>query len=231
MPNADTLPPPIPVRLARDPEPAVATLPEMDLGPAELRDTPTEAAARWFREGIRRVSLPGEIDLGAEETDAEKAGPAADAVRRLVLVRELTSLGIAVDWRLRLPGEEADQWRVYSHLQPPAKLLLSADCPTDPDSALAEWRRSFYIDKCSYRRGPGFVQVRDRRSGSLNLLTIDDPAYLEVLAVLADGAPLSAVDLRIAREFAEEGLVAKVGDHLVWLPYRLRRWPLPAMSI
>lgn len=227
MSRTATLPPPIAVHLAHDHEPAVAALPGMDLGPAELREAPSAAAARWFREGIRKVSLPDLVDLGAGPDDAADA----DAVRRLVLVRELTSHGIAVDWRLRLPGEDAAQWRVYSHLQVPTELVLAPECPTDPREALAQWRESFYIDKCSYRHGPGFVQVRDRRSGALNLLTIDDPAYLAVFAMLVEGAPLAAVDLPIAREFGEEGLVAKVGDQLVWLPYRLRRWPLPAMSI
>lgn len=228
MSTVDTLPPPVTVRLAQDPDPAVAALPGMDLGLTELREAPSAAAVRWFGAGIRKVGLPDPVDLGVDADDA------VATVQRLVLVRELTSHGIAVDWRLRLAGDEAEQWRVYSHLSPPAELVLADGCPTDPQEALAQWRRSFYIDKCSYRRGPGFVQVRDRRAGSLNLVVIDDPAYLAVLATLEEGAPLAplaAEDLRIAREFGAEGLVAKVGDHLVWLPYRLRRWPLPAMSI
>lgn len=42
-------------------------------------------------------------------------------VKALVLVRELTSYGIAVDWRLRLDGDPA-RWRAYSHLDPPGEV-------------------------------------------------------------------------------------------------------------
>ena len=73
--------------------------------------------------------------------------------------------------------------------------------------------------------------MRDRRSGRLNLLTIDDPAYLAVLDQLMDGAAITDVDLDVARDFGAEGLVTKIGDLLVWLPHRLRRWPLPSMVI
>jgi hypothetical protein len=65
----------------------------------------------------------------------------------------------------------------------------------------------------------------------LNLLTIDDPAYLAVLDQLLDGAAVTGVDLAIARDFGAEGLVTKIGELLVWLPHRLRRWPLPSMVI
>jgi hypothetical protein len=119
----------------------------------------------------------------------------------------------------------------YRHLQPPVELLLPAGASTDPDRALAEWRDGFYLDMCTYRRGPGFVQIRDRRTGKLNLITVDDPAYLAVLAELDTGTRLSGADLEIAREFAAEGLVVNIGVTLVWLPYRLRRWPLPSLIV
>ncbi|MEV4842748.1 DUF5825 family protein [Micromonospora matsumotoense] len=218
---------PILVGLARDHDPAVLSIPGMTIGPAELREPAADAVARWRAEGVRRVDLPGAVDLtvtGADET-------AVDTVRRLVLVRELTSHGIAVDWRLRLPGADADEWLPYSHLRAPVELLPPPGGAGDPVPQLAAWGKAFYFDKCTYRRGPGFVQVRDRRSGRLNLLTIDDPAYLAVLDQLMDGAAITDVDLDVARDFGAEGLVTKIGDLLVWLPHRLRRWPLPSMVI
>ncbi|MFC8849485.1 MULTISPECIES: DUF5825 family protein [unclassified Micromonospora] len=215
---------PILVRLARDHDPAVSAVPGIDLGVTELREPPGEAAARWFHAGVRHVSLPDPVDLAVDDTDAASR----DAVRRLVLVRDLTSFGIAVDWRLLLPYG-GSSWRVYCHLHPPVELSAAAD--DDTDDPLDAWRRSYYIDKCTFRKGPGFVQVRDRRAGRLNLLTVDDPAYLKVLDQVIEGAPASDVDLDIARDFAAEGLVAQVGTMLVWLPYRLRRWPLPSMIV
>ncbi|MEU1601916.1 DUF5825 family protein [Micromonospora matsumotoense] len=218
---------PILVGLARDHDPAVLSIPGMTIGPAELREPAADAVARWRADGVRRVDLPGAVDLtvtGADET-------AVDTVRRLVLVRELTSHGIAVDWRLRLPGADADEWLPYSHLRAPVELLPPSGGAGDPVAQLAAWGKAFYFDKCTYRRGPGFVQVRDRRSGRLNLLTIDDPAYLAVLDQLLDGAAITDVDLDVARDFGAEGLVTKIGELLVWLPHRLRRWPLPSMVI
>ncbi|BCJ66708.1 DUF5825 family protein [Polymorphospora rubra] len=228
MPSTDTDLRPIPVGLARDHDPAVITVPGIDIGPAELREPAADAVARWRRDGVRKVVLPDPVDLTVAGADAE----AVDTVRRLVLVRELTSHGIAVDWRLRLPGDDDQEWLPYGHLRPPLELLPPPTAiGADPAQQLAAWHKAFYFDKCTYRRGPGFVQVRDRRSGRLNLITIDDPAYLAVLDQLMDGAELTDVDLGIARDFGEEGLVTKVGDLLVWLPYRLRRWPLPSMVV
>jgi hypothetical protein len=157
-------------------------------------------------------------------------GQAATAVRALVLVRELTSRGIAVEWRLRLP-EDGAGWRLYSHLYPPLEVLPADGSGAVAEAGLAEWRRTFYIDKCTYRYGPGFVQVRDRREGRLNLLTIDDGPYRLVLEALLPGVPPSGLDPDIVQEFAAEGLVAYVGGLLTWLPYRLRRWPLPSMLV
>ncbi|WDZ82722.1 DUF5825 family protein [Micromonospora cathayae] len=231
---------PVLVRLAHDHDPVVTAVPGIDLGTVELREPPAEAAARWFDEGIRHVTLTEPVSLAVDGggtnagtradtgTRADVAAASRDAVRRLVLVRELTSHGIAVDWRLLLPAGGGADWRVFCHLYPPTGLSAVAEGDEDP---LDTWRRSYYIDKCTFRRGPGFVQVRDRRSSRLNLLTVDDPAYLAVLAQVMDGAPVSDVDLDVARDFAAEGLVVQVGTMLVWLPYRLRRWPLPSMII
>lgn len=215
---------PVLVRLAHDHDPVVSAVPGIDLGVTELREPPGEAAARWFDEGIRHVTLTDPVSLAVDGTDAASR----DAVRRLVLVRELTSRGIAVDWQLVLPAGGGADWRVFCHLYPPTALTAEATGDEDP---LEAWRRSYYIDKCTFRRGPGFVQVRDRRASQLNLLTVDDPAYLAVLAQVLDGAPVAEVDLDVARDFAAEGLVVQVGTMLVWLPYRLRRWPLPSMII
>ena len=215
---------PVLVRLAHDHDRAVSAVPGIDLGIAELREPPAEAAARWFAAGVRHLSLIEPVSLAVEGSDARSR----DTVRRLVLVRELTSHGIAVDWQLLLPADGGADWRVFSHLYPPARLVASADGDDDP---LDTWRRSYYIDKCAFRRGPGFVQIRDRRSSQLNLLTIDDPAYLAVLDQVMDGAPVADVDLDVARDLAAEALVVQVGTMLVWLPYRLRRWPLPSMII
>ena len=221
---------PIPVRLAYDYDPDVLAVPGMDLGLVDLREDPEEAAIRWFHEGIRKVTLPGLVDLAAAGRDGDPQ-LRADMVRRLVLVRELTGHGVAVEWRLRLGRNADEHWSALRHLQPPTELLMPDEVSTDPAQALSEWRSGFYLDMCTYRLGPGFVQIRDRRTGKLNLITIDDADYLAVMRTLDTGAELRGPSLDIAREFAAEGLVMNVGTTLVWLPYRLRRWPLPSLVV
>lgn len=225
--------PPLSVRLARDHEAAAIAVPGMELGVTQVTGPPNEVAGRWFADGVRKVTMPEEVDVAATHGDPRAA---AVAIRALLLVRTLTSYGVVVDWRLRL-ADDASDWRVYSHLWPPSQLLTAAaGTGSSTDSTVAEaglvdWRRTYYLDKCFYRRGPGFVQIRDRRAGSLNLITIDDPAYLTVFEQLEHGAPASAVDVDIAREYEAEDLVAAFADTLLWLPYRLRRWPLPSMIV
>ena len=81
--------------------------PETVLG---TRSVPSLATvAEFYAEGARHAVLPSLVDLAA---DAE-----ASTVRSLTLVRELTAWGIAVDWRLRLPGD-AEMWPALGHLHP-----------------------------------------------------------------------------------------------------------------
>ena len=229
---------PINAQLTREPGPLPRTVPRADPRTIKLSESPVPAAIRWFHRGVRKVTLPDVVDLAAGTEEA---------LRALLLVRELTSLGIAVDWRLRLDGRAADAWRAYSHLHPPAELLAPAGEPTwggrvgevPPVGGstmiglardLAVWGEKFFLDKCAYRRGPGFVQIRDRRAGRLSLITIDDPRCLAVMKRLDGGVRSALVDPTIVRDFDEEKLIGRIGDFLLWLPYRIRRWPLPALG-
>jgi hypothetical protein len=144
----------------------------------------------------------------------------------MVLLRELTSWAIVTDWQL-LVGEHLDVWQRLNHLHPPRQL---PDHP-DAEEVLAGWRDTFYLCKCVYRHGPGFVQVRDRRSGSLLRFTIDDPEYLAAIETLLPGAPSDAVPPGVLDDFIAEGLAGVAGDLAWWLPYRVRRWPYPSMIV
>jgi hypothetical protein len=144
----------------------------------------------------------------------------------MILLRELTGWGVVVDWRLR-PGEHAEVWRRLNHLHPPAELIGQADA----EESLASWRETFYLCKCVYRRGPDFVEVRDRRAGELSRFVIDDPVYLAAVDRLIDSAPVSEIDSGALADFVAEGLAGHAGDIAWWLPYRVRRWPWPSMIV
>ncbi|GCD33033.1 hypothetical protein OEIGOIKO_00751 [Streptomyces chrestomyceticus JCM 4735] len=70
-------------------------------------------------------------------------------------VRTVSDLGL---------GTEIGQWRLFSHLYPPRSLA-----GPDGDAILDQWRTTFHMNKCGYRRGTGFVEVTDLRQGKQRL--------------------------------------------------------------
>jgi Family of unknown function (DUF5825) len=205
--------------LWRDHDDAVLDLPGVALGEHPLPADVLAAVAGWYRAGVRRAAFAAPLNLSSMDTPHQ-------TVQALVALRELTSWGIVADWDVVL-GDHIDRWRQLSHLQPPRSVLDGARA----DAALADWRDTFYLGKCFHRHGPGFIQVRDRRLGMLIRFTIDDPAYLSTVDALIAGAPRSAVPPQVLADFVGEHLVGEVGDLVWWLPYRVRRWPWPAMVV
>lgn len=208
----------------RDYELEAAGLPGMSLGELAASGPAAETAARLWRNGARRVRLPGTTDLRAAANEDPDA--AARTVRTLCLVRELTAHAVYVEWELRTEPD-ADAWRPLNHLQPP--LALSG--PPEAEDALRTWRGEHYLCKCLWRQGPGFVQIRDRRWGELYRFTVDEPDYQEAIGLLTEGAPASAIPAAILDDFRSERLVGDVGPMSWWLPYRVRRWIQEAMAI
>lgn len=205
--------------LWRDPDDDVLALPGVAMGTLPGVGDPSELASRLYRDGVRRVTLSRPVDLSG-------GMDRRTLVWTMLLLRELTSWGITADWQLR-PGEHAEVWQRLNHLFPPGALLGHPEA----EEILADWRQTFYLCKCIYRRGPGFVEVRDRRNGSLSRFIVDDPAYLAAIEVLIDGAPASQVPADVLNAFVEEGLAGLAGDLAWWLPYRVRRWPWPSMIV
>ncbi|MFF4397227.1 DUF5825 family protein [Streptomyces sp. NPDC001480] len=209
---APTLPYAFTVTAWRDHDEAANELAGMRLDPQDIDGRGDDAARRLFEAGARRVVLPRPVDL-TDETDG------AWAVRALSFVGDLTSLAMAVDWQVR-PAPGPDAWIPLSHLHPPTAVLGVPD----PDGTLRRWRDGYYICKCIYRQGPGFVQVRDRRRGELRRFTIDEPEYRAAIELLADGAPAAGIPIAIMDDFLQEELAARIGEFLWWTPYRVRRW-------
>ncbi|MCC3774893.1 hypothetical protein K6I33_005412 [Streptomyces sp. UNOB3_S3] len=140
-------------------------------------------------------------------------------MRALTLVRDLTSHGIAVDWRPALDGED-ESWRRLSHLYPPGEVVGRGG-----ERVRDAWRESYFFCKCFYRHGPGFLQVRDWRTGELRRITIDDPAYRAAVEPLLHGQVSTSVAPAVLDAFTGAGLVDILGEYAWWMPYRVRRWP------
>ncbi|WP_043687321.1 DUF5825 family protein [Streptomyces xylophagus] len=182
--------------------------------------TPAETAAELYGKGVRRVTLDRPADLSG-------ATGARAIVSTMLLVGELTSWGIVVDWDVAL-GADPEVWRSFNHLHPPRQILDTQNA----EDIRQEWRSTFYVGKCVYRKGPGFVQVRDRRAGGLLArYTLDDPAYLEAVDRLSAGCPADAVPSAVLDHLVGESLAGRAGQLAWWLPYRVHRWPWPSFAV
>ncbi|MFJ6138664.1 DUF5825 family protein [Kitasatospora sp. NPDC092286] len=209
--------PAITVEAWRDHDPAARTLPGMALGRLELADAARPDAERLYRAGARHVRLPHPVDLCAAT-----AGP--ESARALLLLRELTGRGLAVDWVARCAdGCAADG--ALGHLYPPSRIEGA------PPQAAGAWRAGYFPARCVYRHGPGFIEVRDRRFGPLDLFTIDEPHFLTAVAGLLEGSPTGTVPDDVRAELADARLIAEHAGRLWWLPTRPYRWPLGSLGL
>jgi hypothetical protein len=84
---------------------------------------------------------------------------------------------------------------------------------------------------CVFRRGPGFVEVRDRRRGTLEILTLDEPDLLAAIDPLLEGVAAADLPAALLAELREADLVAEQGGLVWWLPARVYRWPNPSMIV
>lgn len=189
----------------------MARVPGMSLGRIELKPGARVEAADWYARGARCVTWDSPVDL--DDPDA------ARTVRALCLIRDLTSWGLVVGWQLRAETGLTD-WRALSHLYPPARVTGGGD------EVRAQWAQRFHMSKCVSRRGPGLLQIRDRRWDGLRRITISRPAYVDAIAALEHGARTTAIPSRILGYFTAERLVGQVGELSWWLPGQLRRWPV-----
>lgn len=197
----------------RDYDETVAALRDsMSLGSWALTPGARVSADDLFAAGARRVTFHEVVDTDSVDV--------AGAVRALTLIRDLTACGVVVGWELR-PGADQD-WRELSHLYPPAGIVADGG----PGSAYPreEWARGYLMAKCVARRGPGLLQIRDRRFGALRKITIVRPDYLAAIAALEFGAPADHVPAGILRELGAQRLVGRAGGMAWWLPYRVRRY-------
>jgi hypothetical protein len=199
--------------LWKDRDPAAMRLPDMYAGTVDWLDDPLSAVSSLAARSVQFARLRDTVDLAD--------GDGAAAVAALVVIRELTSHGIAVDWTIRMAAGAAG-WHLLSHLYPPAAVR----CGRDSDSVTTDWRDSFHAAKCGYRRGPGFLEIRDRRTGTFRRTVIRSARSDQGIAPLLRGMPAAALDETVTRRYLDAGLVHQAGQYVWWTPYLIRRWPL-----
>lgn len=145
-----------------------------------------------------------------------------DLVRFFELLRELTSYGISVGWRMRTSHDDT-RWSDLWHLFPPSEVEIPGGTA---GQTWEFWRKQFFYGLCIMRRGPGIIDVRDRRFGRIRRLSFTSPPHLEAIGRLERGAPASSVAPDVLAELEEARVVMAIGGMRLWLPCRFRRSPL-----
>lgn len=203
--------PNISVTLWREHTDAARQIPGMLLGGADAEEGAAATSARRFSErGARKVDLIDRVDI-------RKGADPGLAIEQLSLVRELTRIGLAAQWTLEC--DEEFPVSILQHLYPPSTVFQG------DGGAARRWHDSYRFGSLLYRKGPGFIHVRDARTGGARRLTLSRQTHLDAVRNLDQGAPLESVPQAVADGFRKHRLVAEIGPYLWWLPYRLHRWP------
>ncbi|MEJ8651671.1 DUF5825 family protein [Streptomyces sp. MS1.AVA.3] len=179
----------------------------------------TELAALLLRVPVAGVQLAEPADFSAL--------PSHTIVRIIALLRECSAIGARVTWSLILGAEQLDLVPFLDHLPAPDSItVLEEGIPS-----VGEWRSSSNFGLLYFRKGPKFLSVVDQRPESKSLLTVNDPAMMEVFLQGLEGCAWAEVTRNpryaaAARDLVNKGLVMRVGDHCVTLPVHMRSWPL-----
>ncbi|MFI1582521.1 DUF5825 family protein [Embleya sp. NPDC020630] len=211
--------PPVRLALWRDRDPEATRIPGMYLGEADVAGDPLDEVARLAAGGAGLARLHAAIELSDGGSEADGAA----AVAGLVVVRELTAHGFAVDWTLRPPAGPWD-WRPLGHLHPPTT-VIDGDGDGDRDRLAAAWRDDFRPAKFGYRHGPGFIEVRDHRADPFRRLVIRNPRYAQVIEPLLRGVATTDLTEAVTARYHDAGLLHRVGRYVWWTPYRVRHSP------
>ena len=143
----------------------------------------------------------------------------------LRLLRDCVSWGMQVDWRAmhdsRYPLQE------LSHLPP----------PTEDGATRSAWGEKYQFGKMYWRRGPGFITVKDTRaSDRAARFVLDDSDSLHVFMTCQCPAEISDVAksserLQALSGMIEERLILRIAGRVLTLPVRACKWPIPYMSV
>ena len=143
----------------------------------------------------------------------------------LRLLRDAMSQGVAITWRGSI--DPRIDTSLLHHLPPPTRCSPAFD----------DWRSSHRPGLCYYRRGPGFVNVKDVRSAEAAVrfsIDVDDDGGDDPITTLEGVCgveDLSARGRSLLDELTRERLALRLGEFATLLPYRMRRWPVPSLEV
>jgi hypothetical protein len=147
------------------------------------------------------------------------------AARFIAWLRDRMSAGERVRWSGDLPPS-FDTASLH-HLQPPVTTGR-----TPPSQAITAWQASFRPALYYYRKGPGFIQIKDVRDPAAAVrITLNDPTHILVFERCQQPlrpSELSAEEREALAQLTQAGLLLQLGEHLTTAPYRMSHWPISA---
>ncbi|WP_373278592.1 DUF5825 family protein [Alicyclobacillus shizuokensis] len=137
-------------------------------------------------------------------------------------LRDAMSLGIRISWYLITDGA-LDLQAIY-HIQPPRSI-------NGGKQEIQEWRRMYHYGAFYWRKGPGFVLVKDTRNPDASAqFVIDERELLDAFELCLVPVKTGLVTKRIT-DLVNEGIILEFCGHYLTLPYRVLSWPVPYDSI
>lgn len=191
---------------------AGATVVEVDAPEASLD------LAAAVRAGARSLRIAPACALSIDEPR-----PTIALIR---LLRKAASYGLPVTWHGRV--EAGIDASLFVHLSPPE---FRSDVDADTTN---EWRVRHQTGLCYYRVGPDFVfvkDVRERGAAARYLFDDDAPHRFATLEKIADVSTLDTATAGLLNDLLDERLALQLGCWATLLPYRMRRWPVPAIDV
>lgn len=162
-------------------------------------------------------------ELGSVERPIVLGQDTDQTLAAVAMLRDGLTQGTLLEWHGELASTTSLD--LVCHLPPPQG---SAELH-------ARWRARFRPGLCYFRRGPGFLQVKDSRAGDVSVnLVIDDPLLVDVLIRCLSPTritSLTTAERAAVDTLADEQLLLSLGDQVVTLPHRMRRWPVPALDV
>ncbi|MFP2928926.1 RiPP maturation radical SAM C-methyltransferase [Pyxidicoccus sp. 3LG] len=177
-----------------------------------------EEIERLVQRGVVEVRVPWEMEI--DERQPERS------VHFVRFLRDSTAARLRVHWTGGASGTA--KARALNHLEPP----MSAG-----EDVLRAWKELHAYGRCYWRAGPNFLVIKDARAGGdFSRFTLEDGPLRDVFTRLTVPQRLDAfgrdeTDREALDVLIEENLVLRLGDWLVSLPYQIKHWPVPFMSI
>lgn len=150
----------------------------------------------------------------------------AEDLDLLRYLREVTSHAVRLRWRLA--GVPLFPLHTHVHLVAPC-----GGVDADAAGYALRWTAGYRYGSFFYRQGPGFVLLKDVRPDSEDArLTIDEGAeHFLAMAGARTVHDLEPAARDLVDTVEEAGLLLRVDDRILVLPYRMRHWPVPYLAV